>query len=132
MTAAAPVMPLTCTGVEDPGGPVAWSATVPSPSCPSASRPQPRTVAVAGLPGVVPPPARHRPVGQAHPRMRPAGGHGGGGEGSIRRELLRLADTNAGIGGRDRHGVGRPPNENEAKNAQAGGEELQLSLTEVD
>src|SRR2546426_4137108 len=46
-------------------------------------------VAVAELPEVVPPPALHRPVGQAHTRMEPAAGHGGGSEGSIRRELDR-------------------------------------------
>src|SRR2546426_10490091 len=66
-------------------------------------------VAVAELPEVVPPPALHRPVGQAHTRMEPAAGHGGGSEGSIRRELLRLADADGGIHRRDSEGIGGGP-----------------------
>src|SRR2546427_382936 len=66
-------------------------------------------VAVPELPEVVPPPALHRPVGQAHTRMEPAAGHGGGSEGSIRRELLRLADADGGIHRRDSEGIGGSP-----------------------
>ena len=58
-------------------------------------------VAVAELPEVVPPPALHRPVGQSHTCMQPAGGQGGGGDGSARRKLLRLAHANGGIRRRD-------------------------------
>ena len=58
-------------------------------------------VAVAELPEVVPPPALHRPVGQSHTCMQPAGGHGGGDDGSTRRKLLRLAHANGGIRWRD-------------------------------
>src|SRR5437870_3029908 len=47
--------------------------------------------------------------GALTPTAVAAGGHGGGSEGSIRRELLRLADANGGIRRRDSDGIGGSP-----------------------
>src|SRR5207249_1881866 len=64
---------------------------------------------VAELPVDVPPPAPHRAVPKEGTTVVAAAGHGGGSEGSIRRELLRLADADGGIRRRDSEGIGGSP-----------------------